>query len=924
MTKRATTIVCICAAAVLAAGLALTAGCSKYYGGKSIGDIDENAAVSQQGGFLVEKGDYIYFVNGDASYTAENKYGDVVKGSIMRISRENLASRNYNKVDTVVPLIVYSGNNDAGIFIYGDRVYYATPSTEKNSDGDVLNDYLEFKSTRLDGTKTMKSYYVQVDSNTTEYRYVEMNDTVYLLYVAEDESYYDESTGVTNLHSVNTETGENTILAYNITSYIFDSDNVSNPRVYYTMPVMDYSSGSNFSYNQLYTVTADAQYVEATDDTPGNGIILDEDHSPEDVFGEEIIGWTTQEEVEDDDDDDNDNDYDRYINLGELVYDGIGVLDVDADSTIGYANGYTPFNYGYRNAKSTSDGLDYSCANSVRYTFSLGAYTNGNLFYTRNTSNISNYLFDTVESDYISDGSVSSTWVPLDKHDSSEKILTDGTSASSYMYLFDKNNKFAGIIYAESSGISVNYMDDAKWEYNDETKKYEIVVDESLIGTPKPTSDADDTDSDETDSEGEEESQSSTDLIKGELQRKDTANSDSLYYYIDKDSAATLLFTQDNYLYYSTTGSNGISIWRVDYTGRWDEYNGMPTELDPSGDYIPVQILDVDAVSGWYNPAIVDGQMIFAADFDDMTTFNYLMVCDLRKTDDSGNFILKDKDDQYSYEMLSNSEISDYNDQLSDLKDAIDDYDDTDTYPEADYANMYSAIQFAYITRDNEYIDELAVLVNEAAWDEDEDADPVYSDKTLALYHSFVRATGDWADYREDSKVINGETVYSNARDYYYSLFGVMSDDDADDWMDAAKSSYLQDEPDISWYDSLSTAWKAVFIVGMCLCGLVVLAAIAVLVVFLVKRSKRRGPGRRAARIKVQTDVNRQENIYDTANQDLPEDTVMDMEGNIISGSEASADTPDSGEVEPDAPAEDAPAADAPAEDSGDTPKDAE
>ncbi|MCD8286829.1 MAG: hypothetical protein LUD50_06370 [Clostridia bacterium] len=850
MTKRATTIVCFCAAAVLAAGLCLTTGCNGYYRGNKL-DYTSEGTVTQQGGFLVEKGDYIYFVNGDESYTATNKYGDVVKGSIMRISREDLAARNYSSVDTVVPLVVYSGNTDSGIFIYGDYVYYATPSTEKNSDGEVLNTYLEFKSSRLDGTKTMKKYYVQVDSNTTEYRYVEVDGTVYLLYVADEESYYDETTGVTNLHSYNTKTGDNTILAYNISSYLFDSDDASNARVYYTMPVENYSTGSSFGYNQLYTVTADATW-----DTDGAMVYG--------VNGEnnlDVPGWTTKDEVEDDDDDDNDNDYDRYINCGQLVLEGLGTIDYNTATTNGYESGYTPFNYGY----SQETAGDYY--NGVSYTYDLGKYTNGYLFYQRNTTNLSNYLFVLNEKDYISGDSVSTAWNPVAVNpDSSDKILADGTSADSYFYLFDDKGAFTGVMYAESTGISVNYLDE-----------------------------------------------------DGKLLTKDEAHSESLYYYIDRESVATLLFTQGDYLYYSTTGSNGISIWRVNYTGSWDDYNGMPVEIDPSGDYIPVQILDVDAVSGWYSPAIVDDQLIFAADFDDMTTFNYLMVCDLRTEDEeTGNM-----------RMMTNSEISAYNDQLSDLQDAIDDYDDSDTYPEADYANMYTAIQFAYITRDNEYIDDLAVMCNDAVWEDDEDADPVYSDKTLALYHAFVRAQGDWSDYAEDYKTINGEKVYSNARDYYYSLLGVMSDDDADSWLDAVKSSYLQSEPDISWYDSLSTAWKVVFIVGMCLCGLVVIAGITILTIFLVKRSKRRAERRKAADIKVKTDVNRQENIYDTANAEIPEDTVMDLEGNIISGgTDASDSSAEPEEVDPgaDAPAEDAAASDASAADApaADDKKDAE
>ena len=80
---------------------------------------------------------------------------------------------------------------------------------------------------------------------------------VYLLYVATSESLY--GTAYTNLHSVNTETGTDTLLAYNVDSVMFDSKDVTNPRVYYTMKVKDFVLDKSFSnYNQVYTVTADA------------------------------------------------------------------------------------------------------------------------------------------------------------------------------------------------------------------------------------------------------------------------------------------------------------------------------------------------------------------------------------------------------------------------------------------------------------------------------------------------------------------------------------------------------------------------------------------------------------------------------------------------------------------------------------------
>ena len=157
MKKPVTKIICASAAAVVAAGIAFSAGCSPYNNWNSLsgeGVFTQTEAVSN-GGFAVEKGDYVYFINGVESNTADNSFGKPVKGAIQRISKSNLKSRN-NVAETVVPSVVYSSNYNGGIFIYGDYIYYSTPSTARNSDGEVLNGNRDLKRTKLDGTESMK------------------------------------------------------------------------------------------------------------------------------------------------------------------------------------------------------------------------------------------------------------------------------------------------------------------------------------------------------------------------------------------------------------------------------------------------------------------------------------------------------------------------------------------------------------------------------------------------------------------------------------------------------------------------------------------------------------------------------------------------------------------------------------------------
>lgn len=406
-------IVCITVAAAAAIGVMSASACSNIYNANRLsGDI--SGTVSSNGGFAVKKGGYVYYVNGKEENTADNTFGTPVKGSVMRISESELSARNYSNVQTVVPHIAYSGNYNSGIYVYGDYVYYATPSTEKNSDGEVLNGNLAFKRTKLDGTETMKDYFVQYGDSSIEYRYVEVGETVYLLYVASGEKLYGESTGVTNLHSVNTATGANTLLAYNVSAVTFDKNDVTNARVYYTMQVPDFATGatSKFSaYNQVYTVTADV--------TERNQYNFDG-----------VEGY-----------DENENPI--YVNCGELVFDGIGKIQ-------GMTESVTQFN---------GEGADKVERSPLTYTVS--SYENGNLYYTRTSSKDKNtkLLFSAKDSEITASG-----WNPVANNPEDEKcLIRDGSSANLYTYLYDDSGKLEEVLIASANGfVKARVSEDGK------------------------------------------------------------------------------------------------------------------------------------------------------------------------------------------------------------------------------------------------------------------------------------------------------------------------------------------------------------------------------------------------------------------------------------------------------------------------------
>lgn len=330
------------------------AACKDSYKGTKIEYTTPSAPAVSNGGFAVEYGEYVYFINGVESNTAKNKYGDVVKGALMRIGSGDLQNGNYDKAETVVPMLFVAKDYDAGIYIYGDYVYYATPTTDKTVEGgQVANTQLDFKRAKLDGSEAMKDYYFRLTSNSANYRFVQAgdNNTVYCLY---------EKDG--NLYSFNTETRSEYVLVKGASAYYYDTDDLSNPNVYYTMSVtkdLDQENQTKENYNQLYVVnaaaTATANASEASYTvTGGKTYKFDKAGLKANYDTIELDKYSTY----------------PYVNLGTLVLDGIGSL---SEST--QYNDATEKN-------AMPDGYTYT----VRY------YKNGGVYLTRSDSEKLLYL----------------------------------------------------------------------------------------------------------------------------------------------------------------------------------------------------------------------------------------------------------------------------------------------------------------------------------------------------------------------------------------------------------------------------------------------------------------------------------------------------------------------------------------------------
>ena len=273
-------IIALAAATLTAGALALTA-CSPSFRHPT-GLPAADAEVLSNGGFAVQKGEYVYFINGVETNESENTYGDVVKGSLQRIKTEDLDKKE-NKAETVIPSLMVAQDYSSGIYIYGDRVYYATPNNVKNTSGQIERDYLDFKSAKLDGSDIED--YFNVSNPSTVYRFVKAGDAIYVLY-------NENST----LHSYNTVTGDDTVLAKSVKEYVLNSSDKTDPWVYYVMSVtedIDTDAPKSLPYSQIYRVRADATEAPYT--------------------------YTYDEKYLKDHDGEA-----PYTNLGEIVLDGIG------------------------------------------------------------------------------------------------------------------------------------------------------------------------------------------------------------------------------------------------------------------------------------------------------------------------------------------------------------------------------------------------------------------------------------------------------------------------------------------------------------------------------------------------------------------------------------------------------------------------
>ena len=341
------------------------------YNYKAFDGYTKAEAVESNGGWVVQVQidgkKYVYFINGQPATKAdeegntaqkENIFNKITRGALCRAEVKSDGS--YGKTEMIVPLVVTGENYDAGIYVYGDYVYYATPTTAKNINGEIEEGYLDFKRSKLDGTETMKGYYFRASEATAQFRFVTVGDSVYCLHVDGSDLYSCKIDG---------EKGTDTLLVKGAGSYFFSQTDEEDPYVYYTMGVTlfaDQASSVPQNYNQIYRVKADATSAlkDGKISVTGSG----EGYTYDYVYSFDVDSLQAQADKDKDDDvtfnKNKIEDY-PYVNLGQPVLDGVG-------SAVDLKNSQYNHNVKDRSGNSV-DG----------YKYTLLAYNDGGIYYTR-------------------------------------------------------------------------------------------------------------------------------------------------------------------------------------------------------------------------------------------------------------------------------------------------------------------------------------------------------------------------------------------------------------------------------------------------------------------------------------------------------------------------------------------------------------
>jgi len=235
--------------------------CAMVFAGCSSKGLKDNpatdATIIGNGGYAIQKGDYLYYVNGYVKdyttelddYKKDNVEGKVVYGAIYRTKLTNgQLSKNeqgfLNTSECVVSKVV--GYEQGGFYIVGDYIYYATPYMNEDSDGVIQNTRISFNRIKIDGTKNKEIYITEEGATDIDWRINVYDGKTYLVVAqnipVEAENPQSAPTTKTTVTSI-LDKGKKfakTVVADGVTEVVFNDEvNLSSEYFFYTRSVKE-------------------------------------------------------------------------------------------------------------------------------------------------------------------------------------------------------------------------------------------------------------------------------------------------------------------------------------------------------------------------------------------------------------------------------------------------------------------------------------------------------------------------------------------------------------------------------------------------------------------------------------------------------------------------------------------------------------
>ena len=570
----------IFAAAAMTAGALSLAACGYQFTPLTGGPGADDAVVSN-GGFVVEKGDYIYFINGIETQESDNTYGTPVKGALMRMNKSDvLAGKSKDEngnptAETVVPSLMVAGDYYSGLYIYGDRIYYATPNNVRNTSGVVETNFLDFKSAKLDGSD-IKDHF-RISDRESDYRFIQLekNGPVYVAY----------QSGSGEVHSYNLSTDTDTTLFAGATDYTFSTTDKGDAWIYYTMPVregLDTDTYYSPGYNQIYRVSVD------TTEAP-YAYTWDQDYL------DEHDGKAP------------------YTNLGTIVLDGIGRFDgTDSETRPVFDSQFTHDLAGL-------DGSKYPLA-PAGYTYTLQSYANGGIYFTRSELTKTGSPGEAAQLFYLPQDQLSEKWNAETGEGwnsiKGNEIKTADTAGSIEMVALAENT-------SKANRGAIFYLDDEGHHH------YLYVADNNIY---RADVDPDGSGRIINDKDGKATPENGTGMriargVSGATLQFIDIRDDYSYVYFTRSGASGGLTVEravfDSAAFYDAEGS-----FKED-SGLY--YGDVPFKDYDQAPYKNVKVLNVEHASGWYPYEVVDGILYYAdAETYAGTAYTYVSCVNLR------------------------------------------------------------------------------------------------------------------------------------------------------------------------------------------------------------------------------------------------------------------------------------------------------